>query len=107
MKFINASILVILAISLNVASDTAPERFEFEKTVAIYHLAKDGGIIYSRPDEYNEAQGFIRIYEVLDQYLVELEVLNSDPLFEIEEQPITEEFVLVNGTATKAYLLKE
>lgn len=107
MKTIYVSIFVFLTISLGVASDPAPKRFEFEKAAAIYHLMKDGGIIYLRPNEYNEAQGFIRIYEALDQYLYELDMLANDVVFDLEKQPLLDEFLLVNGTATKSYLLKD
>src|SRR5687768_15022944 len=106
MKAIYVSIFVFLTISLGVASDPAPKRFEFEKAAAIYHLVKDGGIIYLRPNEYNDTQGFIQIYEALDQYLYELDMLANDVVFDLEKQPILDEFLLVNGTATKKYLLK-
>lgn len=107
MKAICVSIFVLLTIPINVASNPAQERFEFEKTAAIYHIMKDSGIIYLRPNEYNEAQGFIRIYEALDQYLYELDMLANDVVFDLEKQPLLDEFLLVNGTATKSYLLKD
>lgn len=107
MKVISVCFFALLNISVEAFSAPNPERFEFEKAAAIYHLVKDGGIIYLRPNEYNEAQGFIRIYETLDQYLFELEMLNSNAVFALDEQPLIDEFVLVNGTGKKRYLLKD
>lgn len=107
MKPFIISVVTLFMITMDVASDPSPVSFEFSKTVAIYHLTKDGGIIYTRPSEYNEQQGFIRLYEAMDQYLVELNNPSGSPFLHPEEQPVVGEFLLVNGTATKKYFLKE
>lgn len=82
------------------------ERYEFERTVAIYHLVDDGGIIYLRPSDYYGAQGFIRIYEALDEYLFELEASVVDTVLDPTGLPLLDEFLFVNGKESKQYFLK-
>lgn len=105
MKVFVLSVFSLFALSMEAVSDPVP--FEFNKTVAIYHLTQDGGIIYTRPSEYNEAQGFIVMYEAMDQYLGELGNPSSNTFLHPDEQPVLEEFLLVNGATTKTYFLKE
>ena len=100
-------LLFLLTSSPRVLSETNPEQFEFRETVAIYHLMDNGGIIYLRPDEYDENQGFIRIYEALDEYLAELDSTTGDVFLNPVEQPILDEFRFVNGSAQTNYFLKD
>lgn len=105
------NILIILVFMLtsspSVLSETNAERFEFRETVAIYHLMGAAGIIYLRPDEYDENQGFIRVYEALDDYLAEFDSTTGDAFLDPMEQPILDEFLFVNGSSQKNYFLKE
>lgn len=88
MKVFILSILSLFILAMDAVSDSDPVPFEFNQTVAIYHLTQDGGIIYTRPSEYNEAQGFIRIYEAMDQYLGELGNPSGNAFLHPDEQPV-------------------
>lgn len=90
-----------------VAAEADTEEFEFSETIAIYDLVENGGIIYARPDRYDENQGFIKVYESLEQYLAELSGPVDATLFPPENQPLTGEFMLVTRDSQKRCLLKE
>lgn len=104
------SLLIIICLflgALNSSAAFASDNFRFDQTIAIYHMVEAGGIIYVRPDEYDENQGFIKIYEALDQYLADLQQTQSTAFSPPDEQPLKSELILVNGEFDKKYLLKE
>lgn len=99
--------MLLSAIATNAVSESASEKFLFKETVAIYHMVEDGAVIYVRPDEYDENQGFIKVYEALDQYLAELSTPGNQSFFPSEEQPIIGELMLVGRNSEKKYFLKD
>lgn len=104
------SLLIIICLSLgalNSSAASASDNFRFDQTIAIYHMVETGGVIYVRPDEYDENQGFIKIYEALDQYLADLQQRKSTAFSPPNEQLLKSELILVNGEFDKKYLLKE
>lgn len=108
MKALPIIILLLIANPLVVAAaEPAAEEFKFEQTITIYHMINDSGIIYLRPDKYDENQGFIKIYEALDQYLTELQQPERETFSPPVDLPLTGKLVFVNGVTEKQYLLKE
>jgi hypothetical protein len=103
--------IIIFLLSVNLlsvaAAEYVTEEFKFEQTITIYHMINDSGIIYLRPDKYDENQGFIKIFEAMDQYLTELQQSEREAFLPPADLPLTGELVFVNGVAEKQYFLKE
>lgn len=99
--------VLLSAMSMGGVAEPFSEEFAFSESVAIYHMVENGAVIYARPDEYDENQGFIKVYEVLDQYLAELENPADKAFLPSEEKPVVGEFMLVNRDSEKKYFLRE
>lgn len=96
-------LLVALISKFNYAQEITPP-FDYTTTLWIINTIENSGTVYGRPrpEDYDERQGFIYIYNILIKYVANLHDIDNETGSELVP---THQLVLINGVREQRILL--